>query len=230
MAYQNKNLEYIDAEAYDRRSENSVLEKYVLDLWQPFLKNKIGQLSNGKIVADLGCGTCEYIQIAKSAEKIYAIDISEPMLKICREKLTDFSQAKIINASVLDSDLPIADLIITIGIWEYINPIELLKKIKTITRSGSRVIAVFPNVYNEINLVRGTFRIKQVGLRPGFMKKIFKSDFNLIESASFGMVGWFPKRLQFLVLPLWKLGDFIWRPFQNFIPLGINVYYLFERR
>jgi SAM-dependent methyltransferase len=230
MKYQDKNLKYIDAEAYDKRAESSVLEKYVLDLWQPFLKNKIRNLSVGKNIADLGCGTCEYIKEAKEAKKIYAIDISELMLKICREKLKDFSQAKIINSSISDIDLPTVDLVITIGVWEYIDPNILFNKIKEITHRGSKVVVVFPNIYNDLNWMRGLVKIKMVALRPGFVRKIFKKDFNIIETVSFGAVCWVPKKLQFLILPLWKFCDFIWRPFQKFLPLGINVYYLFERK
>ena len=80
MNYQNKNLEYTNAEAYDKRGESSVLEKYVLELWQPFLKNIVAGLSSDKIVIDLGCGTCEYAQAAREAKKIYAVDVSEEML------------------------------------------------------------------------------------------------------------------------------------------------------
>ena len=50
--YQDKNFKYTDAESYDRRGESSVLENYVLGLWQPFLKEKIKNLSignNGRI-------------------------------------------------------------------------------------------------------------------------------------------------------------------------------------
>ena len=61
---------YINGEAYDRRGKNSILEKYVLSLWQPFLKKIIADLSTGKTMADLGCGTCEYTQSAKNAKKI----------------------------------------------------------------------------------------------------------------------------------------------------------------
>lgn len=230
MEYQNKNLEYTNAKAYDKRGENSVLEKYVLGLWHPFLKNKISELSDGKIVADLGCGTCEYTKSADTAKKIYAVDISETMLRVCQEKMAFLPQVEIINVSACEAELPASDLVITIGIWEYINPFELFKKIKSITRPKSRVIVVFPNVYNKLNVVRRVFSMKTVGLRPGFIRKIFREDFILLESASFGMIGWFPKKLQFLVLPFWKLGDFIWRPFQKFLPLGINVYYLFEKK
>ena len=38
MAYQDKNLKYINAEAYDKRGENSILENYVLGFWKPFQK------------------------------------------------------------------------------------------------------------------------------------------------------------------------------------------------
>jgi len=229
MDYQDKNLKYTNAEKYDKRSENSILEKYVLGLWQPFLNKIISNLSINNMVVDLGCGTGEYLLSAKKAKKIYAVDISEPMLEICHEKLKDFNQAEIIKMSVLDFGLTAADLIITIGVWEYINPEKLFKKIKEITRRGSKVIVVFPNIYNDLNLVRSIFRMKRIALRPGFIKKLFKADFELLESASFGMVSWVPKKLQFLTLPVWKFCDWLWLPFQNFLPLGVNVYYLFER-
>jgi len=240
MFYQNKNFEYTDARAYDRRGELSILENYVLKLWQPFLKNKIAGLSGGKVVADLGCGTGEYAQGAKNAKKIYAVDISAPMLKLCREKLKDFPQAEIIQLSVFEANLPQADLIITIGVWEYVNPKLLFKTIEKMSQKGSKIIVVFPNIYNDLNWIRSLIKMRALALRPGYIKKLFsaqggsasdgKKDFKLIESASFGMVFPVPKKIQFLILPIWKFSDFIWRPFQKFLPLGINVYYLFERK
>ncbi len=162
------------------------------------------------------------------------------MLKVCREKLKDFSQAEIINSHVSDVNLLLVDLIITIGVWEYIDPQILFKKIKEITHIGSKVIVVFPNIYNKLNMARTLGRMspfgrspegrKIIGLRPGFVRKIFKNDFTIIESASFGMVSWFPKKIQFLILPLWKFADLVWGPFQRSLPAGINIYYLFERK
>jgi len=240
MIYQNKNFKYINADEYDKRIESSVLENYVLRLWQPFLKKIIGALSAGKIIVDLGCGTGEYTQAAEDAKKIYAVDISGTMLKVCRAKLENFSQAEIIQSSILITQLPIADLVIAIGIWEYINPGSLYKKIKNITRKGSKVIVVFPNIYNDLNWMRSLGRMspfgrshegkKKIALRPGFIKRLFLDDFSLLGSASFGMVFWFPKKFQFFAKPIWRLEDWFWRPFQKFLPLGINVYYLFERK
>jgi len=230
MEYQNKNLKYIDAAAYDKRGESSILEKYILGFWQPFLKNKIHELSTNKMVVDLGCGTGEYIQAATEALKIYAIDVSEAMLQVCRDKLNNLKQAEVINDSVLAVNLPPLDLVITIGIWEYIDSHDLYGKIKKITRKGSKVIVVFPNIYNDLNWMRSAAKMKKVALRPGFIKNLFRHDFTLIESASFGNVSFAPKQMQFLALPVWKFCDWLWRPFQKFLPLGINIYYLFERK
>ena len=231
MDYQDKNLKYTNAEEYDKRGENSILEKYVLSLWQPFLKEKIKNLSIGKIMVDFGCGTGEYAQAAVTAKKIYAVDVSESMLKICREKLKNFSQAEIIQSSIQDFNIAEpAELVITIGVWEYINPRDLYAKIKEITCHGSKIIVVFPNIYNDLNWMRSLGRMKMIAQRPGFIKKLFKNDFALLESASFGVVSWVPKKIQFLVLPLWKFYDLVWRPFQKLFPLGVNVYYLFERK
>ncbi len=231
MTYQNKKFQYIDAGAYDRRAENSILEQYVLNLWQPFLKKVISDLSVGKVVTDLGCGTCEYTQAAKNAKKIYAIDVSSEMLKVCREKLMSFNQAEIILSDIQNFKMAEpADLVVAIGVWEYISPQDLLGAIKRITRYGSKVIVVFPNVYCDLNWMRSLARMKKIALRPGFIKKLFKKDFLIVNSASFGMVSWAPKKLQFLILPLWKFADWLWKPFQKFLPLGVNIYYLFERK
>ncbi len=229
--YQDKNLKYTNAEEYDKRGENSILEKYVLSLWQPFLKKIIGNLSAGKIVIDLGCGTCEYTQAAKNAKKIYAVDVSSEMLKVCRERLKDFPQAEIIQSSIQDFNIAEpAELMIAIGVWEYINPRDLYAKIKEITRHGSKIIVVFPNIYNDLNWMRSLRRMKKIALRPGFIKNLFLNDFALIDLASFGTVFWTPKKLQFMILPVWKFCDLVWRPFQKLFPLGVNVYYLFERK
>lgn len=233
MGYQDKNLKYLNAEAYDKRGENSVLEKYVLSLWQPFLKKIIGNLSVGKIVIDLGCGTGEYTEAAKNAKKIYAIDTSSEMLKICREKLKNFNQVEIIESQVENFNMPSnesADLVITIGVWEYIDPLKLVSKIKEVTGRGSKVVIVFPNIYNDLNWMRSIAKMKMVALRPGYIRKLFKRDFLLVESTSFGAVSLVPKKLQFLALPVWKFCDFVWRPFQKILPLGVNAYYLFERK
>ena len=231
MNYQNKNLEYTNAEAYDKRGESSVLEKYVLELWQPFLKNIIADLSGDKIVIDLGCGTCEYAQAAREAKKIYAVDISEEMLGVCRKKMESFKQAEIINTPIENfTPSDVADLVITIGVWEYINPEKLYEKIKNITQGGSKVIVVFPNIYNCLNLMRSIIRWKIIAIKPSFIKNLFKNDFTLVDSASFGTVFWFPQKLQFLTKPIWKFIDWLWKLFQKFLPIGINVYYLFERK
>ena len=232
MDYQNKNFKYIDAEAYDRRGESSVLENYVLGLWQPFLKNKISQISNGRTVIDWGCGTCEYVRAATSAKKIYAIDISQDMIKVCYKKLENFNNKEIICSSGFKNEIPagVADLVLTIGVWEYVDPVLLFNELKKLTKKGGKIIVVFPNIYNDLNLMRSIVSMKTIALRPGVVKKLFTEDFKLIEKASFGNVCWFPKKLQFLILPIWKFCDFIWRPFQKFLPLGINVYYLFERK
>lgn len=232
MIYQDKNSSYIDAEAYDHRGESSVLENYVLSLWQPFLRRKVAEISNDKIVIDWGCGTGEYAQAAKGAKKIYCVDISEVMLKRAKEKLKNLNQTEFIHDSGFKNEIAggVADLILTIGVWEYVDPIKLFEEIKRLTKRGSLVLAVFPNIYNDLNWMRSIAKMKKVALQPGFIKNLFKRDFTLVESSSFGAVSWIPKPLQFLALPIWKFCDFIWSPFQKFLPLGVNIYYLFEKK
>lgn len=232
MSYQNKEFKYTNAASYDKRGNSSTLEKYVLGLWQPFLKKKIRKLSVNKVVIDWGCGTGEYTLAAKMAEKIYCIDISDVMLSSAKEKLKNFSQAEFIHNSGFNNEIKgsIGDLILTIGVWEYVNPKKLFEEVKRLTKQYGFVMVVFPNIYNDLNLIRSIVKMKKIALRPGFIKNLFKHDFRLIESASFGNVFFVPKRMQFLALPFWKFCDWLWLPFQKFFPLGVNVYYLFERK
>ncbi len=232
MEYQNKKLEYTNADAYDKRGESSVIEKYVLGLWQPFLKNKISEYSRDKIVIDWGCGTGEYTLAAKMAKKIYCIDISNIMLEKAKEKLKYFSQVKFIHGSGFNKEVTdgIGEVILTIGVWEYVDQKKLFEEVKRLTKSGSLVLVVFPNIYNDLNLIRSFVKMKMVALRPGFIRRLFQEDFKLVESASFGMASLSPKSAGSLFVPLWKFCDFIWRPFQKILPLGVNVYYLFKRK
>ncbi|MEK7198042.1 MAG: class I SAM-dependent methyltransferase [Patescibacteria group bacterium] len=232
MEYQNKNLEYTNAEAYDKRRESSALERYVLDFWQPFLKNKVSELSNNKIIIDWGCGTGEYALAAKMAKKIYCIDVSDSMLDRAKEKLKDFDQVEFIRGTGFNNEIAsgIGELILTIGVWEYVDQAKLFNEVKRLTKGGGKVMVVFPNIYNDLNWMRGVVKMKKVALRPGYIKKLFRKDFTLVESASFGMVSLAPKGFERLFMPIWKFFDWLWKPFQKFLPLGINVYYLFERR
>ena len=241
MVYQNKDLKYINAAAYDKRGGSSILEKYVLGLWQPFLKNKIGELSADKIIIDWGCGTGEYALAAKMAKKIYCVDISNIMLASAREKLKSFNKIEFILGSGFNKEISdgIGELVLTIGVWEYVDPTKLFEEIKRLTKQGSLILVVFPNIYNDLNWMRSIVKMspfggspaggKKIALRPGFIRNLFKRDFTLIESASFGNVSFAPKQMQFLALPVWKFCDLLWAPFQKFFPLGINVYYLFEK-
>src|SRR3989344_9111555 len=89
MDYQDKNSKYFDANAYDKRGKFSVFEKYVLDLWRPFLADKIkNKMADGKII-DLGCGTGEYAQFLSKNNSIVCFDDSEAMLERAKNKLLD---------------------------------------------------------------------------------------------------------------------------------------------
>ena len=193
MAYQDKNLRYIDAAAYDKRGKNSILENYVLSVWQPFIKDKISKISKDKIIVDWGCGTGEYALAAKEAKKIYCIDISDIMLASAREKLKRFNQVEFIHGSGFNNEIPggIGELVLTIGVWEYVDPIKLFTEIKRLTKRGGLALMVIPNIYNDLNWIRSFIKFKAIALRPGYIKNLFKEDFKLIETASFGNVCWF---------------------------------------
>lgn len=75
----------LDSEAYDKNIEKNPLIK----IEEPVVLEMINNVE-GKKVLDLGCGTGRYsIKFAKEGAEVTGIDLSEDMLGIAREKVTN---------------------------------------------------------------------------------------------------------------------------------------------
>lgn len=230
--YQDKNFKYTNPDAYDQRHKSNPLEYYVYSVWHDFLANEVKKYSREKIVADLGCGTCEYTQYMNDAKKIYAIDISPEMINFGKNKTQNLHNIEFLQESALNNSLEnnSCDTIISFGLLEYVDPNSLLEEINHIIKAGGNLLILFPNKYNAHHLFMRFYgklfnkkRKKELSLFE--VKCLLKKyGFQIQETASRGMIFYAPKIFQKYLSWLWQFLDFIYKSFQRFFPLGCNIY------
>ncbi len=104
------------------------------------------------VVADLGCGIGDFIPyLAKEFKKVYALDFSEEMLNIAKEKNKNFENVIYEKADMRDmNNLENSfDLVFTINSVLLPNPGDVKKAFyninKTLKKNG-KLIGIFPNM------------------------------------------------------------------------------------
>ena len=232
MGYIDKNFKYTDPEGYDKRLFSNPLESYVTTTWYDFLKNEVRKITQGKNVAELGCGTCEYTQYMDSAKEIYAIDISQEMINFGKNKIKNLNNVHFLLESAINTSLPnnYFDTVIVIGLIDYVIPELLMAEVRRITKIGGCFIVTFPNKYNLhhifMQIYGKIFKRKRKKEFSFFEIKnlIKRCDFKINKVRSRGMIFYTRGRLQKYCVPIWKFLDFIYQPFQNIFPLGCNIY------
>lgn len=232
MSYIDKNFRYTDPEGYDKRLFSNPLESYVTAVWYDFLKNEVQKITKEKIVAELGCGTCEYTQHMTDAKKIYAIDISPEMINFGKNKTQnlrniEFRRESALNTSLADNS---CDTIVSFGLLEYVDPNSLLKEINRMIKADGNLLILFPNKHNPHHLFVQFYgklfnkrRKKELSLFE-IKKLIKKHNFKIEKIRSRGMIFYTRGRLQKYCVPIWKFLDFVYQSFQNIFPLGCNIY------
>ncbi|HOJ29768.1 MAG TPA: class I SAM-dependent methyltransferase [Spirochaetota bacterium] len=104
------------------------------------------KLTTQSIVADIGCGTCAITQyIAKKVKKIYAIDISSPMLDYARQKYHTIHNIEYIHSGFLGlhTHTFIVDAVYTKMALHHLPDFwkqMALKNISSITKPGGRLL------------------------------------------------------------------------------------------
>ncbi len=83
------NFHTLIAENFDKNYDRNNKFKERLKIWKYYI-NKYGDKSS--LALDIGCGSCNLtIFLAEIVKKVLAIDPSEKMIKICKEKLKKFN-------------------------------------------------------------------------------------------------------------------------------------------
>ncbi len=229
-------VQYDDPKSYDKRFRTP-LDKYSHSLWQPFITKKIEELSENKIVLDLGCGTCEYLKHTKNEKMRIGVDVSWNMLKYGAKKLEEKENTVLAQGSAYNIPLKSnsVDFIICIGLLEFVDLEKIFEECKRVLKKGKLLIVV-PNKWNMFNLVirykniirnRKHFKEERSTLE---LKKVAKKfNFKILEKDSFGMITYYPIWFQKVGLYMWKILEDVWKPFQDKLPLGCNLYLLVEK-
>jgi len=149
----------IDPEIYETRHERCPREAYLYHHWRPVISKliqlicKILRKYYIKVEAlDVGCGTGVYTEeISRYTQKCVGLDLSENMLEYARKK------RKELNLVLADAHkLPFRDksfnLVVTVGLLEYVQKDSVLKEIAMVMRKGAFLIVVIPNKYSMYRL------------------------------------------------------------------------------
>lgn len=231
-------VQYSDPKSYDNRFCTQ-LDKYSHALWHSFITKKIEELSRNIVVLDIGCGTCEYIKHTKNEKIRVGVDISREMLEYGAKKLEKRKNTILIRGNAYSVPLKAGsvDFVMCTGLLEFVDLDKTLKECKRVLKSNAKLLIVVPNKWNLYNIA---IRYKNILRRGKHFKEeisilelkraIKKFNFEIIEKESFGMITYCPIRFQKAGLYMWKILEEIWKPFQNKLPLGNNLYVLVEKK
>lgn len=141
----------------------------------------------GKVVMDLGCGTGKYtIPFSKAAKKVYAVDISESMLKILEGKIEKkgIRNVEIIKSDYGKIDLPRQSVDLIFSAWSFPAHSKKwasdLSGLKRLLRKGGHLIFVdnyhggeFWEIRNIVTDLKKDFcySLEKWMLSRGFRKK-----------------------------------------------------------
>ncbi len=142
---------------------NEVIEKII----------KIAQLKPESKILEVGCGSGKAtLPFAKEGYEINALDISNELISIAKEKTSDFPRTKYIISAFEQAHLPenYFDLVISATAFHWVDPKIGFKKAGKVLKSGG-TLALFWNFHNheELDFIPG---IKE------FYKKYYPSNYS----------------------------------------------------
>lgn len=160
-----------NAELYDRFSKAEVFSEKLLST---FKKSFIGDT-----MLDIACGTCHKADMfSKYFEKVYALDLSAPLLKVGRD---NYSKNKKLTFLLSSADkIPLLDnsvdtIIIT---WGSFPLTKTLREIKRVLKPGGIALRIGANELDEFTSLFPKFdttrleRIKKQFIKAGYSKEV----------------------------------------------------------
>lgn len=143
-----KCYDQIDPGYYERRYEVIPCQRYSKNHWRQLVIETIGRYCKNKIVLDLGCGTGIYTRlIKKHTRTVLGLDISRRWLDYAKSREGD------LNLLYADAHhVPVkresVDVILAIGLFEYVDREVVTKQIYETLGKGGVCIILVPNKYS----------------------------------------------------------------------------------
>ena len=165
----------IDPENYEKRHEYSPRETYLHHYWKPLICRIIQlickTMQKYSIIVealDVGCGTGVYTEeISRDSQICVGLDLSKNMIKYAKKKHSE------LNLILADAHkLPFKDecfeLVVSIGLLEYVQKDTVLKEITKVMKRKAFLIIAVPNKYSAYRL---PIKIFSKVLKKRYIKK-----------------------------------------------------------
>lgn len=203
----------LDPQEYSKMYETIPKEIYMKEHWCPLIEKLIEKYCENKKVLDLGCGYGKYTRLIQQySDNVIGVDISKRWLSYAKTKMSisNLLEADAHNIPLKDESI---DIIMCIGLFEYINREIVIREMRRILKRDGFGIYLVPNKYSGRRMVVKLFY------------KIFKKTYSPKEPSKKEMCNLFQSNN--LELLEYKMDDgLIWLP--NFIDrLCGNAVYLF---
>lgn len=223
-----RNYDTIDPEKYEKMYDLIPRESYMKTHWRSLIEDTIKRYCKDKNVLDLGCGYGKFLGvIGQVAKNVTGLDISQRWLDEAKRR---YPNIKLVLGDALKTSFNenFFDVIITIGLFEYVDRKIVMKEMNRILKKNGFCIISVPNKYSAFRTV-GKFITKIPGGKSVTdepskkeMMRLFKDDgFRLIEYKMDDGLVWLPNFLDRLCGPkVYKLVEkffkiFSQNPFSN---------------
>ena len=147
------NYDKVNPEKYEKMYEVIPRENYMREHWKPLIEKTIEGYCKNRNVLDLGCGTGVYTRtIKRYTDNILGLDLSKRWLNYAKNKrgISNLIRADAHNIPLKNESF---DVIVTIGLFEYINRRIVIKEINRILKQDGFCILSVPNKYSASRMV-----------------------------------------------------------------------------
>jgi len=159
-----------------KRYRYSVREAYLYLHWKPRISRLVQIFSKLKLIEtalDVGCGTgVNTKEISKITNKVVCLDLSENMIKYGKEKRVNLLFI-VGDARKLPFRSESFDLVVSMGLLEYVPRDIVLREITRVMRRNAFLIISVPNKYSAYRL--------PIKILSKFSKKYFVKEPSLKE-------------------------------------------------
>jgi ubiquinone/menaquinone biosynthesis C-methylase UbiE len=200
------NYDKIDPDYYEKMYDLVPREIYMKEHWRPLIEKELEKYCKGKNALDLGYGTGIYTTtINKYACKVYGIDITKNWVNYIKNRkgipniiLADAHKIPFKNETV--------DIIVTTGLFEYVNREIVIKEMKRILTLDGFCIIFVPNKYSLtrvigklIHIIIGKKYNPNEPSKKDMMKLFYNNGFELIDYKMNDGLIWLPNLLDKLI-------------------------------